>query len=101
MTPKKRRRLAFALALVVAGFGRAFQGQPTRWTRLAGISWAVLVAALVALLSLTAAPSPPWPQLADSDALMKFTVHTASAIAAIPTGVVGDGDWIGRRLFES
>ncbi len=39
--------------------------------------------------------------LAGHDALSRFTVHTASAISALPAGPSGPGDWIGRRLLEA
>ena len=43
---------------------------------------------------------PIFRKLADEDALTPFTVHTASAIAAIPAGAAEPGDWIGRLLLD-
>lgn len=43
---------------------------------------------------------PVFTQLATSDALNQFTTHTASAVFAIPPGVPGPGDWIGRQLLS-
>jgi deferrochelatase/peroxidase EfeB len=42
---------------------------------------------------------PIFENLSVLDALGQFTVHTASAIAAIPPGARGDGSWIGEDLF--
>jgi deferrochelatase/peroxidase EfeB len=42
---------------------------------------------------------PIFTRLAESDALGQFTTHTASAVFAVPPGVSGPGDWIGRGLF--
>ena len=39
-------------------------------------------------------------QLAKSDALNLYLVHTGSAIFACPPGAAADGDWIARALFE-
>lgn len=39
-------------------------------------------------------------KLARHDALRRFTVHTASAVAALPPGVPGPGHWIGEQLFD-
>ncbi len=39
-------------------------------------------------------------KLAEEDALTPFTVHTASAIAAIPAAAAEPGDWIGRLLLD-
>jgi len=61
--------VAGVLALLVAGYGRGFHGQGTRWSRLAGSGWAVLVVAVTELLGQDAAAGPPWPSLSDSDAL--------------------------------
>lgn len=44
---------------------------------------------------------PIFEQLAERDALSPFVTHTASAVAALPSGAAGPGDWIGRRLFEA
>lgn len=42
---------------------------------------------------------PIYTRLAVNDALRNFTVHTASAIAALPPGVSGPGHWVGEELF--
>jgi deferrochelatase/peroxidase EfeB len=42
---------------------------------------------------------PIYTRLAANDALRHFTVHTASAIAALPPGVSGPGHWVGEALF--
>jgi deferrochelatase/peroxidase EfeB len=44
---------------------------------------------------------PIFQNLAELDALAQFTIHTASAIAALPPGVPAPGSWIGQALFES
>jgi len=95
--------LAGALALLVAGYGRAFQGEPTRWARLAGISWAVLVAALLAMLGQASASSPAWPQLADSDALspaLAVIAHGLLQGLLIIVGVVAVARWWSDRTAD-
>ena len=42
---------------------------------------------------------PMLEKLARGDALRRFTVHTASAVAALPRGPAGPGHWIGEGLF--
>lgn len=42
---------------------------------------------------------PMLAKLSRGDALRRFTVHTASAVAALPPGPAGPGHWIGERLF--
>jgi len=42
---------------------------------------------------------PIFTRLAEADALNQFTTHTASAVFAVPPGVSGPGDWIGRALL--
>ncbi len=44
---------------------------------------------------------PIFQNLAELDALAQFSIHTASAIAALPPGVPAPGSWIGQTLFES
>ncbi len=39
-------------------------------------------------------------RLARHDALRRFTVHTASAVAAVPPAAPGPGHWVGERLFD-
>jgi deferrochelatase/peroxidase EfeB len=39
-------------------------------------------------------------KLAETDALNQFTTHTASAVFAVPPGVNGANDWIGRSLLS-
>lgn len=43
---------------------------------------------------------PIYARLAAHDALRRFTLHTASAIAALPAGVSGPSHWIGEDLLE-
>jgi deferrochelatase/peroxidase EfeB len=43
---------------------------------------------------------PMYANLAVQDALRMFTVHTASAIAAIPPGASGPAHWIGEQLLD-
>jgi deferrochelatase/peroxidase EfeB len=43
---------------------------------------------------------PIYAELAARDALGPFTVHTGSAIAAIPPGARSPGSWIGQRLLS-
>jgi len=43
---------------------------------------------------------PIFTRLAELDALSQFTTHTASAVFAIPPGISGPGDWIGRSLLS-
>jgi len=83
------------LALLVAGYGRGFNGRGTRWSRLAGCGWAVLVAAVGAMLDQDAA-SPPWPPLADSDALspaLAVFVHGLLLSVALIIGLVAATRW--------
>lgn len=42
---------------------------------------------------------PIYGKLATRDALRQFTVHTASAVAAIPPGAPGPGHWVGEGLL--
>lgn len=42
---------------------------------------------------------PMLAKLSRGDALRRFTVHTASAVAALPPGPPAPGHWIGERLF--
>jgi deferrochelatase/peroxidase EfeB len=42
---------------------------------------------------------PIYAELAERDALRQFTVHTGSAIAALPPAVPGPGNWIGEQLL--
>jgi deferrochelatase/peroxidase EfeB len=44
---------------------------------------------------------PIFQNLAELDALSQFTVHTASAIAALPPAAAGQGSWVGQPLFGS
>jgi deferrochelatase/peroxidase EfeB len=43
---------------------------------------------------------PIYAELAARDALRRFTVHTGSAIAAIPPGAQRPGSWIGEQLLN-
>jgi deferrochelatase/peroxidase EfeB len=43
---------------------------------------------------------PIFGRLAETDALNQFTTHTASAVFAVPPGITGSGDWIGRTLLS-
>ena len=43
---------------------------------------------------------PIYAELAEGDALRKFTAHTGSALAAIPPAAKGPDDWIGKRLLS-
>jgi deferrochelatase/peroxidase EfeB len=43
---------------------------------------------------------PIFTRLAETDALNQFTTHTASAVFAVPPGITGPGDWIGRTLLS-
>ncbi|MGO9856540.1 MAG: Dyp-type peroxidase [Acidimicrobiales bacterium] len=43
---------------------------------------------------------PIFTALAEKDALSKFSVHTASAIAAIPPAASTEGRWVGQDLFS-
>jgi deferrochelatase/peroxidase EfeB len=43
---------------------------------------------------------PIYAELAARDALRRFTVHTGSAIAAIPPGAQRPGSWIGEHLLD-
>jgi deferrochelatase/peroxidase EfeB len=43
---------------------------------------------------------PIFQNLSNLDALGQFTVHTASAIAAIPPAATGPGSWVGEHLFQ-
>jgi len=88
--------IAGVLALLVAGYGRGFHGQGTRWSRLAGSGWAVLVAAVLAMLGQDAAASPPWPPLTDSDALspaLAVFVHGSLLSVALIIGLVAATRW--------
>jgi deferrochelatase/peroxidase EfeB len=40
-------------------------------------------------------------RLGAADALNEYVKHTSSAVFALPPGVRGRGDWLGRRLFEA
>jgi len=42
---------------------------------------------------------PIYRKLSANDALRRFTVHTASAIFALPSGVTAPGRWVGAALF--
>lgn len=42
---------------------------------------------------------PIYANLAARDALREFTVHTASAVAAVPPGASGPGHWVGEELL--
>ncbi|MGO9560975.1 MAG: Dyp-type peroxidase, partial [Acidimicrobiales bacterium] len=44
---------------------------------------------------------PMFDKLSRHDALRHFTIHTGSAIAAIPPAASAPGDWVGRELLES
>jgi deferrochelatase/peroxidase EfeB len=43
---------------------------------------------------------PIYAELAARDALRRFTVHTGSAVAALPPGARHPGSWIGEQLFD-
>ena len=43
---------------------------------------------------------PIYARLAAHDALRHFTIHTGSAVAAIPPGIFGAGHFVGEGLFE-
>jgi deferrochelatase/peroxidase EfeB len=43
---------------------------------------------------------PIYAELAERDALRRFTIHTGSLIAAIPPGAQRPGNWIGEQLLN-
>jgi deferrochelatase/peroxidase EfeB len=43
---------------------------------------------------------PIFQRIAELDALREFTIHTGSAVVAIPPAAAGPGDWVGQRLLE-
>jgi deferrochelatase/peroxidase EfeB len=44
---------------------------------------------------------PIFQNLAELDGLAQFTIHTASAVAALPPGAPASGSWVGQPLFDS